>query len=56
MISKFVAIVGGGPGGLCTAIRVAEFGLKVILYEKGKLGFDIKCAEGFIDTFEHQNK
>ena len=47
---KPVAIIGGGPGGLCAAIRAAELGLEVDLYERGKIGDGIKCAEGFIDT------
>jgi digeranylgeranylglycerophospholipid reductase len=45
-----IAIVGGGPGGLSAAIRAAELGLEVVLYEKGGIGQGIKCAEGFIDT------
>lgn len=45
-----IAIIGGGPAGLSAAIRAAELGLKVILYEKGKIGTGIRCAEGFIDT------
>ena len=49
-IQKPIAIIGGGPGGLSAAIRGAELGLKVVLYEKGKIGSGFKCAEGFIDT------
>jgi digeranylgeranylglycerophospholipid reductase len=45
-----IAIIGGGPAGLSAAIRAAELGLRVDLYEKGKVGTGIKCAEGFIDT------
>lgn len=45
-----IAIIGGGPAGLSAAIRAAELGLKVDLYEKGKIGSGIRCAEGFIDT------
>ena len=49
-MDKPVAVIGGGPAGLSAAIRAAELGLNVVLYEKGKIGDGIKCAEGFIDT------
>lgn len=49
-MDKPIAIIGGGPAGLFAAIRAAELGLRVDLYEKGKIGHGIKCAEGFIDT------
>jgi len=49
-MQKPIAIIGGGPGGLYAAIRAAELGLRVDLYEKGIIGCGIKCAEGFIDT------
>jgi len=49
-MQKPIAIIGGGPGGLSAAIRAAELGLKAVLYEKGKIGSGVKCAEGFIDT------
>lgn len=49
-MDKPIAIIGGGPGGLSAAIRAAELGLKVVLYEKETIGEGIKCAEGFIDT------
>ena len=49
-MQKPIAIIGGGPGGLSAAIRAAELGLRVVLYEKGQIGCGIKCAEGFIDT------
>jgi len=45
-----IAIIGGGPGGLSAAIKAAESGLQVYLFEKGEIGSGIKCAEGFIDT------
>ncbi len=49
-MDKPIAVIGGGPAGLYAAIRGAELGLKVVLYEKGKIGCGIKCGEGFIDT------
>jgi digeranylgeranylglycerophospholipid reductase len=49
-MEKPIAIIGGGPAGLYAAIRAAELGLRVVLYEKGKIGRGISCAEGFIDT------
>jgi len=49
-MQKPIAIIGGGPGRLFAAIRAAELGLRVVLYEKGKIGCGIKCADGFIDT------
>lgn len=49
-MQRSIAIIGGGPGGLFAAIRAAELGLRVVLYEKRKIGCGIKCAEGFIDT------
>jgi flavin-dependent dehydrogenase len=49
-MSKSIAMIGGGPGGLFAAIRAAELGLRVVLYEKGKIGCGIKCAKGFIDS------
>jgi digeranylgeranylglycerophospholipid reductase len=51
-----IAIIGGGPAGLSAAIRAAELGLKVVVYEKGKIGSGIKCAEGFIDTLGYLGK
>ena len=47
---KRVAIIGGGPAGLTAAIEGAKNGLNVTLYEKYKIGDDIRCAEGFFDT------
>lgn len=49
-MDKPIAIIGGGPSGLYAAIRAGELGLSVVLFEKGKIGYGIKCAEGFIDT------
>ena len=49
-MDKPIAVIGGGPAGLSAAIRATELGLRVVLHEKGKIGYGIKCAEGFIDT------
>ena len=49
-MDRSIAVIGGGPAGLFAAMRAAELGLKVDLYEKRKIGHGIKCAEGFIDT------
>lgn len=38
-MSKYdVAVIGGGPGGYTAAIRASQLGLKVCLYEPGRLG------------------
>ena len=55
-MKKSIAIIGGGPGGLSAAIRGAKLGLKLDLYDKGKIGSGIRCAEGFIDTLGNQGK
>lgn len=47
---KKVAIVGGGPAGLSAAIEGAKNGLDITLYEKYKIGENIRCAEGFFDS------
>jgi digeranylgeranylglycerophospholipid reductase len=49
-MDKPIAVIGGGPAGLSSAIRATELGVRVFLHEKGKIGHGIKCAEGFIDT------
>ncbi|MFO7895556.1 MAG: dihydrolipoyl dehydrogenase [Candidatus Cloacimonadales bacterium] len=33
-----VAIIGGGPGGYVTAIRLQQYGIKVVVFEKERLG------------------
>ena len=33
-----VAVIGGGPGGYVAAIRAAQLGLKVVLFEKDRVG------------------
>ncbi|MFC5559305.1 NAD(P)/FAD-dependent oxidoreductase, partial [Ureibacillus thermophilus] len=45
-----VAIIGGGPAGLTAAIEGAKKGFQVDLFERYKVGDDIRCAEGFFDT------
>lgn len=45
-----IAIIGGGPAGLSSAIEAAKNGAAVTLFEKGKIGDNIRCAEGFFDT------
>ena len=42
-----VAIIGGGPAGSSAAKKVAEAGLKTILFEEHEvLGFPVQCGEG----------
>lgn len=48
-MTKPLAIIGGNPAGLSAAVRVAELGLEVILYEKGEIGSSIKCTETLIN-------
>src|SRR5512137_1935496 len=38
MVDKDIIVIGGGPGGYVTAIRVAQLGGKVTLIEKEELG------------------
>src|SRR5690554_6523310 len=49
MAYEKICIIGGGPAGLYCAIEGAKKGLNVTLYDKGRIGEDIRCAEGFID-------
>jgi pyruvate/2-oxoglutarate dehydrogenase complex dihydrolipoamide dehydrogenase (E3) component len=37
-----LAIIGAGSGGLSVTAAVAQFGQKVILFEKGKMGGDCR--------------
>jgi flavin-dependent dehydrogenase len=55
-MQKRIAIIGGGPGGLSAAVKAAESGFEVHLFEKGEIGSGIMCAEGFIDTLGVLNK
>jgi len=45
-------VIGGGPAGLFAASEAATYGLDVTLCEKGKIGENIRCAEGFFDTLK----
>ncbi|MDI3533814.1 MAG: digeranylgeranylglycerophospholipid reductase [Thermosediminibacterales bacterium] len=47
-----IAVVGGGPAGLYSAIEGAKTGIKVTLFEKSKIGDEIRCAEGFLDSLK----
>ncbi|HHW04053.1 MAG TPA: NAD(P)/FAD-dependent oxidoreductase [Thermoanaerobacterales bacterium] len=47
-----VLVIGGGPGGLFAAAEAAGRGFDVTLMEKGKIGEDIRCAEGFFDVLK----
>jgi menaquinone-9 beta-reductase len=46
MITRDLLIIGGGPGGAAAAIRAAEGGAKVTLFEKGPHGRDKVCGDG----------
>jgi len=43
-----VAICGGGPAGLATAIRAAEAGFATVLYERAEDVPDKACGEGLM--------
>ncbi len=45
-----LAIIGAGPAGLAAALRAAQLGIKVKVFEKATVGEEINCAEGFFDT------
>jgi digeranylgeranylglycerophospholipid reductase len=47
-----VLVIGGGPGGLFAAAGAAEKGNDATLMEKGKIGENIRCAEGFFDVLK----
>jgi digeranylgeranylglycerophospholipid reductase len=47
-----VLVIGGGPGGLFAAAEAAGRGFDVTLMEKGKIGENIRCAEGFFDVLK----
>lgn len=49
-MQETLAIIGAGPAGLAAALRAAELGLKVTVFEKFAVGEEINCAEGFFDA------
>jgi digeranylgeranylglycerophospholipid reductase len=51
-----VLVIGGGPGGLYAAAEAAKRGFDVTLMEKGKIGENIRCAEGFFDVLKRLGK
>lgn len=48
-IKKRVLVIGAGPAGISAAKECAEKNFDVTIFEKGKIGENIKCAEGFFD-------
>ena len=61
-MEKFdIAIIGGGPGGYVAAIRGAQHGKKVVLFEKKKLGgtcLNVGCipAKSLLKSAEYAMK
>lgn len=51
-MGKKLAVIGAGPGGLLAAKEAAALGLSVTVFEKGKIGERIYCAEGFVDVLK----
>lgn len=51
-MGKKLAVIGAGPGGLFAAKEAATLGLSVTVFEKGKIGENIACAEGFVDLLK----
>ena len=43
-----IAVVGGGPAGLATAVFAAQSGLSVVVVEKRQLPLDKACGEGLM--------
>lgn len=48
-MSLNIAVIGAGPAGLAAAAEGVRQGMKVTLWERGKVGESIRCAEGYID-------
>ncbi|MFW5984714.1 MAG: FAD-binding protein [Halanaerobiaceae bacterium] len=48
-MSTRIGIIGAGPAGLSAALAAAEKDVSVTLWEKGNIGDNINCAEGFFD-------
>ena len=51
-MSASIAVIGGGPAGLAAAIKGSDCGMNVSLFEKGEIGENIKCAEGYFDSMK----
>ncbi|MDI3481723.1 MAG: digeranylgeranylglycerophospholipid reductase [Tepidanaerobacteraceae bacterium] len=47
-----VLVIGGGPAGLFAAEEAVKKGFDVTLMEKGRIGENIRCAEGFFDVLK----
>ncbi|MFO7570035.1 MAG: NAD(P)/FAD-dependent oxidoreductase [Smithellaceae bacterium] len=45
-----IAVIGGGPGGLYAALTAANYGGKVDLFEKRRIGEGIVCGECIFDS------
>lgn len=48
-MNQRVAVIGAGPAGLAAAAEALRQGMEVTLFEKGRVGEGIRCAEGFFD-------
>lgn len=46
MTQRDLVIIGGGPGGAAAALRAAQAGLRVTVFEKGPHGRDKVCGDG----------
>ncbi len=46
-----IGIIGAGPAGLTAAIELGKANKQVYIFEKGRVGENIICAEGFFDYF-----
>ena len=46
MVHRDMIVIGGGPAGAATAIRAAQHGIKVTVFEKGGHGRDKVCGDG----------
>jgi len=48
-MNQRIAIIGAGPAGLAAATEALRRGMKVTVFERGRVGEGIRCAEGFFD-------
>ena len=48
-MNQRIAIIGAGPAGLAAAAEALRLGMKAALFERGRVGEGIRCAEGFFD-------